>query len=52
MQTFADMTYKMSNKWFLGVNGKYQFTEDIEIKRRGDVKADNWRAGAHIGMTL
>lgn len=54
-QLFAEVSYKMSAQWFLGVNGKYQFTEDLEFDIRGedvetDTSADNWRVGAQIGM--
>ena len=49
-QVFADINYKMSKEWFIGINGKYQFTEDLEF---GDydtnTSADNWRVGAQIG---
>jgi hypothetical protein len=45
----------MSEQWFLGVNGKYQWTENLEFDIRGedietDTSADNWRVGAQIGM--
>ena len=54
-QLFADVNYKMSEQWFMGVNGKYQFTEDLEFDVRGedvetDTSADNWRLGVQIGM--
>jgi outer membrane protein W len=54
-QLFAEVNYKMSEQWFLGVNGKYQWTEDLEFDIRGedietDTSADNWRVGAQIGM--
>jgi len=49
-QVFADINYKMSNQWFIGINGKYQFTDDLEFDDF-DTKtsADNWRVGAQIG---
>ena len=54
-QLFADVNYKMSDQWFIGINGKYQFTEDLEFDIRGedvetDASADNWRLGAQIGL--
>jgi len=54
-QVFADVNYKMSDQWFIGINGKYQFTEDLEFEIRGedvdtDTSADNWRLGAQIGL--
>jgi len=52
-QIFADLNYKISDQWFIGINGKYQFTEDIKLKS-GDVgattKANNWRGGAQVGL--
>jgi len=54
-QVFADITYKVSNQWFIGINGKYQFTEDLNFTVRGEdintnTSADNWRAGAQVGL--
>jgi opacity protein-like surface antigen len=54
-QVFADVNYKFSKMWFVGINGKYQFTEDLEFDVQGedvetDSSADNWRVGAHVGM--
>jgi len=54
-QVFADVNYKLNNQWFIGINGKYQFTEDLEFEVEGedvDAKssADNWRVGAHVGL--
>lgn len=52
-QLFADLTYKMSDQWFIGLNGKYQFTDDMTIARgdyRSSAKANNWRGGAQIGL--
>jgi hypothetical protein len=51
-QVFADLTYKMGS-WFFGVNGKYQFTEDIELgpeDEETDMNANNFRIGGHIGI--
>ena len=49
-QVFADINYKLSKQWFIGINGKYQFTEDLKFSRI-DTKtnADNFRVGAQIG---
>ena len=54
-QVFADINYKISNQWFIGINGKYQFTEDLNFKVRGEdidtnTSADNWRVGAQVGL--
>lgn len=54
-QVFADINYKLSNQWFIGINGKYQFTEDLDFDYRGEdidtnTSADNWRVGAQVGM--
>ena len=53
-QVFADINYKMSKEWFICINAKYQFTDDLEFDERDqdiDTKtsADNFRVGAHIG---
>ena len=50
-QFFADLNYMMTKEWFLGINGKYQITEDLEFDNI-DTKtsADNWRVGAQIGF--
>ena len=47
--------YKLNNQWFIGINGKYQFTEDLEFEVEGEdvdanSSADNWRVGAHVGL--
>ena len=49
-QVFADINYKMSKEWFIGINAKYQFTDDLEFDK-ADTKtsADNFRLGAQIG---
>jgi hypothetical protein len=45
-QVFADLTYKI--RWFsIGVNGKYQITEDF---KDDDFDLSNWRLGAQIGI--
>jgi len=54
-QVFADVNYKLNNQWFIGINGKYQWTEDLEFEVEGedietDSSADNWRVGAHVGL--
>ena len=54
-QVFADLTYKMSNQWFVGINGKYQFTDDLNLDIRGEdfetnARTDNWRVGAQVGL--
>jgi opacity protein-like surface antigen len=53
-QVFADIKYKINDKLFIGINGKYQMTEDLSFDVHGydiDTKtsADNWRAGVQIG---
>jgi outer membrane protein W len=49
-QVFADVNYKMSKEWFIGINGKYQFTDDLEFDDFDtETSADNWRVGAQIG---
>ena len=54
-QVFTDITYKMSNQWFIGINGKYQFTDDLKFDVKGidietDTNANNWRVGAQVGL--
>jgi outer membrane protein W len=49
------VNYKLNNQWFIGINGKYQITEDLEFDVQGedvntDTKADNWRAGVQVGL--
>ncbi len=43
-QCFTDLNYKI-NEFFVGINGKYQITEDFE-----DVNFNNWRIGGQIGI--
>jgi hypothetical protein len=49
-QFFADLNYKFG-QFFIGVNAKYQITEDFEID---DIDTDtdfsNWRVGGQIGI--
>jgi len=55
-QFFTDLNYKINDQWFIGINAKYQITEDLTFDVRGDeslhtkTSADNWRLGANIGM--
>jgi len=50
-QVFADINYKLSNQWFIGINGKYQFTDDLEFDNVDtSTSASNWRVGAQIGL--
>jgi outer membrane protein W len=59
-QVFADLNYKMNDQWFLGIEGKYQWTEDLEfddVRYDGrdletNTSADNWRIGAKIGFAF
>jgi hypothetical protein len=45
-QFFADLTYKF-DQFFIGINGKYQITEDFADY---DNDFNNWRIGGHIGI--
>ncbi len=45
-QIFADLAYKIG-MFFIGVNGKYQVTEDFKDE---DFNFNNWRFGVQIGM--
>lgn len=50
-QVFTDINYKLSKEWFLGINAKYQFTDDLEFDNIDtSTSADNFRVGAHVGM--
>ena len=50
-QVFADINYKLSKDWFLGINAKYQFTDDLEFDNVDtETSADNFRVGAQVGM--
>jgi hypothetical protein len=47
-QVFADLTYKI--QWFsIGVNGKYQITEDFEDE---GVDLSNYRLGVQLGIVF
>jgi outer membrane protein W len=49
-QVFADVNYKLSKEWFLGINAKYQFTDDLEFDNYDtSTSADNFRVGAQVG---
>jgi hypothetical protein len=53
-QVFADLNYKFSKEWFMGINAKYQFTDDLEFDVRGEdvetsTSADNFRVGLQVG---
>lgn len=47
-QFFADMNYT-SGGFFIGINGKYQITEDF---KDGNYNYNNWRIGGQIGITF
>jgi len=54
-QVFADINYMLSKQLFIGLNGKYQWTEDMEFGISGediktDTSAENWRAGMQVGL--
>ena len=59
-QIFAELNYKMDDFWFLGLETKYQWTEDLKFDDVGingrdfDTKtsADNWRIGARVGFVF
>jgi hypothetical protein len=49
-QIFADLNYKI-NQFFIGINAKYQITEDYEIEDfETDVSGKNWRIGGQAGI--
>jgi hypothetical protein len=53
-QFFIDLNYKF-NQWFLGINAKYQITEDFEEWGHPygldlDHNLNNWRIGGQIGF--
>lgn len=49
-QIFADLNYKI-DLFFIGINAKYQFTENFEIDDdETDVNANNWRIGGQVGI--
>ncbi|OGW36505.1 MAG: hypothetical protein A2Y97_14090 [Nitrospirae bacterium RBG_13_39_12] len=45
-QFFADINYKIDN-FFIGINGKYQITEDFKDY---EFDLNNWRVGGQIGL--
>lgn len=45
-QVFIDLNYTIDN-FFVGLNGKYQLTEDIE---GADYNYNNWRVGGQVGF--
>jgi hypothetical protein len=47
-QFFADVNYKI-DKFFIGINGKYQLTEEF---KDDDFNMDNWMVGGQIGLTF
>lgn len=48
VQFFADLTYKI--RWFsIGVNGKYQITEDFKDE---GIDLNNWRLGVQLGIVF
>jgi opacity protein-like surface antigen len=52
-QVFIDLNYKMNN-FFVGLNGKYQLTQDSDLQFSNfgvdtDADASNWRIGGQIG---
>jgi opacity protein-like surface antigen len=59
-QVFAELNYKMNDQWFLGIETKYQWTEDLEFDDFGvngrdvdtETSADNWRIGARVGFVF
>jgi hypothetical protein len=49
-QLFAALNYKI-DRFFFGINAKYQLTEDFEIdNNETDVNANNWRIGGQVGI--
>jgi len=49
-QFFAALNYKI-DRFFIGINAKYQLTEDFEIDDdETDVNANNWRIGGQVGI--
>lgn len=51
------MKILVSDKWFIGINGKYQLTEDLEFDVwvediETSTSADNWRLGAKAVMVF
>ena len=51
-QVFADLTHNFGS-WVMGLNFKYQFTEDLEFNDYNtNTKATNWRIGPRIGFVF
>jgi hypothetical protein len=48
-QIFADLSYKI-NQFFLGINAKYQVTENFNSGRFKDLSFSNWRVGGQVGI--
>jgi hypothetical protein len=48
-QLLAEIKHKFGERWFVGLNFKYQFTEDMSANNT-DVKATNWRLGPSVGF--
>jgi hypothetical protein len=46
-QFFADLNYTIGTNLFLGVDAKYQLTDDFED---WNTNFSNWRIGGHIGI--
>ena len=47
-QFFGDVNYKIG-EFFIGINGKYQFTEKFEDS---PFTMDNWRVGGKVGIVF
>jgi hypothetical protein len=50
-QLLAEIKHRFGERWFAGLNFKYQFTEDMSANN-SDVKATNWRLGPSIGFVF
>jgi hypothetical protein len=49
-QFFAELNYKITPNFFVGIGAKYQLTEDIELFGADTgTSADNFRVGAQLG---
>ena len=48
-QVFMDINYVINNNLFIGLNGKYQTTEDFKSY---DYSYDNWRLGISFGKSF
>jgi opacity protein-like surface antigen len=47
-QAFIDASFTFLDRFFVGLNGKYQVTE----KFKSEVEFNNWRVGGHFGITF